>query len=95
MNYKEIKLRIANPGESCFYDNRYAICNEFGPIAFVHADCEQDAIDEAMDRGKLDSELMSSEDYQEYESNGWHDSFMLVGDAGEPIWAEYLSIARI
>jgi len=95
MRYGEIKRRIANPGEACFYSKRYAICNEFGPIAFVHANCTQDAIDEAADAGKLDSEQMSSDDHQEYESNGWNDSFMLAGNAGEPFWCEYLSISEI
>ena len=95
MKYSEIKRRIANPGEKCFYNKRYAICNEFGPIAFVHADSTQDAIDEAADRGKLDSEQMSKADYQEYDSKGWHDSFLLAGNASEPFWCEYLSISEI
>ena len=94
MTYSEIKRRIANPGEGCFYSKRYAICNEFGPIAFVHADNEQDAIDEAVDRGKLDSEQMSDEDYQEYDARGWHDSFILAGNASEPFWSVYLSISE-
>lgn len=95
MKYSEIKRRIANPGESCFYDKRYAICNEFGVIAFAHANNEQDAIDEAVDAGKLDSELMSEADHAEYESNGWDDSYILAGNASEPFWSECLSIAEV
>lgn len=90
-----IKRRFANPGESVYYNRRYAICNEFGPIAFVHADCEQDAIDEAADSGKLDSEKMSEADYLEYDTNGWNDSFILAGNASEPFWAEYLTIRDV
>ena len=95
MNHAELKKRLANPGESCFYNRRYAICNEFGPIAFVHADCTRDAIDIAVDAGKLDSERMSDEDHQEYEANGWDDSFMLAGNASEPFWTNYMSISEI
>ena len=95
MKYSEIKRRIANPGESCVYDKRYAICNEYGVIAFAHANNEQDAIDEAVDAGKLDSELMSEADHAEYESNGWDDSYILAGNASEPFWSECLSIAEV
>ena len=95
MKYTEIKRRLANPGESVFYNRRFAICNEFGPIAFVHADCTQDAIDIAVDAGKLDSERMTNDDWQEYESNGWDDSYMLAGNASEPFWCKYLSIREI
>lgn len=95
MRFSEIKRRFANPGERVFYSRRYAICNQFGPIAFVWADCTQDAIDEAVDRGKLDSERMSDADFQEYEANGWDDSYMLAGNASEPFWTEYLSIQDI
>jgi len=95
MKHSEIKRRFANPGESCFYANRYAICNEFGPIAFVHADNEQDALDEAADCGKLDCQLMSHADYLEYDAKGWHDSYILAGNASEPFWAEHLTIEQI
>jgi len=95
MKYSEIKRRLANPSESVFYSKRYAICNEFGPIAFVHANCTQDAIDNAVDAGKLDSERMSDADHQEYEANGWDDSYMLAGNASEPFWCESLSIEDI
>ena len=95
MRFGEIKRRWANPGQGYWYNKRYAICNEFGPIAFVHADCEQMALDEAVDAGKMDSERMSDEDYQEYDSNGWDDSFILAGNASEPFWSEYLSIAEV
>ena len=95
MKYSEIKRRFANPGESCFYANRYAICNEFGPIAFVHADNVQDALDEAADCGKLDSEIMSPADYLEYDTNGWDDGFILAGNASEPFWSNYLTIEKI
>ena len=95
MKYREIKRRIANPGEGCFYDKRYAICNEFGPIAFVHADNEAVALDIAADNGKLDSESMTEEDYQEYQAKGWDDSYLLAGNASEPFWCEYMYISEV
>mgnify|MGYP001814745610 CR=1 FL=1 len=95
MNYSQIKRRIANFDDRQWTDHVYAICNEFGVIAIVYADHEQDALDAAMDSGKLDSELMSESDYKEYERQGWDDSYMLLGNASEPVWSEYLSISKI
>ena len=48
-----------------------------------------------MDDGFMDSQLMSPEDYKEYNDNGWHDSYFYAGNASEPIWTEYLSIVEI
>ena len=95
MIYSEIKRRIANPGERVFYTGVFAIGNEFGAIAFVNADHEQDALDIAVDTGKLDSERMTDADYIEYESKGWEDSYLLAGNASEPFWNEYLWIKRL
>lgn len=95
MKYAQIKRRIANPLEGCFYRNRYAIANEFGFIAFVHADCEGDALDIAADSGHLDSERMSEEDFNECAAMGWDDSYILLGNASEPFHSHYLSITQI
>jgi hypothetical protein len=43
----------------------------------------------------MDSELMSDADHATYEANGWDDSFMRLGNAGEPFWTEYLGITDI
>ena len=32
------------------------------------------------------------EDHAEYNTNGWHDSYMYAGNASEPFWTEYLWI---
>ncbi len=95
MNFAEIKRRIANPNERRYYDKTYAVHNEYGVVAIVYADCEQNALDEALDGGKLDSMLMSAEDFAEYEQKGWHDSYMLLGNASEPVWTDYLGINEI
>jgi hypothetical protein len=95
MNYTQIKRRFANPLDKAFYSTRYAIYNEYGAIAFVYADNEQDALDTAVNCNCLDSEMMSAEDHAEYESKGWDDSFCLLGNASEPFWCEYLSITVV
>ena len=95
MRYTEIKRRIANPNERRFYDKTYAITNEFGIVAIVYADCEQHALDEAVDCGKLNSMLMSAEDFAEYEREGWEDSYAFAGNASEPVLTDYLGIHEI
>ena len=91
----DVKALIANPCEGVFYDKRYAICNEFGVIALVHANNEQDAIDEAVDNDKMDCQLMSAADHKEYDDNGWNDSFIYAGNASEPFWSEYLGVYEV
>lgn len=95
MKYSIVKSLIANPGERIYHDHTYVVSNELGPIAIAYADSEQDALDEAADAGKLDSQLMSDSDYQEYSENGWDDSYLLAGNASEPFWQEYLGIQEI
>ena len=95
MKYSEIKRRVVDHNGSRFYDRRFCIYNEFGPIAFVWSDCEQNALDEAVDSGHMDSERMSDEDHAEYAANGWGDSYILAGNASEPFWSHYLGIAEI
>ena len=73
----------------------WAIRNQFGALCVVVGAHEQEALDEAVNEGFLDSELMSPLDYKEYSDNGWHDSYTYAGSASEAIWAEYLSIVEI
>ena len=56
---------------------------------------EQEAIDNCVDSNLWDSFMMSSEDYAEYESKQWDDSYILAGNASEPFWAEHLYIEAI
>ena len=95
MKFSEIKRRIANPNARNYYDKTYAIYNEFGVVAIVYADCEQDALDEAVDSGKLDSMIMGAEDFAEHEQEGGHDRYIFAGNAGEPVWTDYLGINEI
>ena len=90
--YKQVKQLIACADDKAFYDRTYYIANEFGLLAIVYADTEQDALDSAVDNGLLNSEVMSPEDYAEYVENGWEDSYCHAGNASEPIWCEHLRI---
>jgi hypothetical protein len=95
MNFSQLKRRVCNFEDKNFTEHAYAVCNEFGLIAIVYADNDQDALDAAMDNGGLDSELMDMVDYREYEAEGWDDSYMLLGNASEPVWSENLLINQI
>ena len=92
MNKAQLRKRVCNFSDKAWCKHTYAICNEFGLICIVYADNEQDALDAAMDNNGLDSELMDKVDYREYEAKGWDDSYMLLGNASEPVWSENLSI---
>lgn len=54
-----------------------------------------DALDNLVDEGGWDHCQMSEEDYAEYSENEWDDSFILLGNASEPFWAENLHIEEI
>ena len=73
----------------------YAISHEFGVFALAIGSHEQEALDNAVDDECMDCMIMDQEDFQEYEDNGWHDSFILAGNASEPFWSEYLGISRL
>jgi hypothetical protein len=61
-------------------------------LAVVFADCRQDAIDEAVDAGKLDRYLVTPDDLKGYE-NGEGISFL--GNAGEPFDIEGLDAIEL
>ena len=61
-------------------------------ICVSYGNNEQEAIDNAVDDNLMDCQLMSDEDHAEYDTNGWHDSYMYAGNASEPFWTEYLWI---
>ena len=92
MNNQKMQIRIANKDGYRFGERAYLIGNEFGLLCVAYGDNEQEAIDNAVDEGFLDSELMSDEDHAEYDSEGWHDSYIYAGDAGEAFWSQYLWI---
>lgn len=85
-------MLIANKAGYKWGEKAYLIGHEFGLICVAYANCEQDALDYAVDDGFMDSEKMSDEDYSEHDSEGWHDSFITAGNAGEAFWCNYLWI---
>lgn len=56
---------------------------------------EQEALDYAVDNNLLDSQKMSDEDFQEYSQNGWCDSYITAGNAGEPFWSENMIVTKL
>lgn len=92
---RDIRKLIVNFEDKRYTNKRYAIANEYGCLAIVYANNEQDALDIAADAGALDCQLMERVDYLEYLDNAWDDSYILLGNASEPYWCEYLSITEI
>ena len=93
---------VANPSDyipnGAFNPNRvkpYLIHNEYGVLAIVYASHLQDALDEAVDSDKLDSCLVSVEDYNEAEKDGHADEFVFLGNAGEPFDLTYIGIIEL
>ena len=59
--YSSIKALYVNASGSAYCDTRWAVWNEFGVIAIVFADCEQDALDILVDEStKLDSCMVAN-----------------------------------
>lgn len=103
MNINTIKKAVMALEEAGYKAGEYnphnvrawAIGNEFGLLGVVVAEHEAEALDEAVDLGLMDSDLMSPEDQAEYEAEEWYDSFTYAGNAGEAVWTEHLTIQAI
>jgi len=85
-------MKIANKDGFKWGEKAYLIGHEFGLICVAYGNHENEAIDNAVDAGYMDSERMSDADHDEYDANGWYDSFLYAGNASEPFWCEYLWI---
>jgi len=85
-------VKIANKDGFKWGEKAYLIGHEFGLICVAYGNHENEAIDNAVDAGYMDSERMSDADHDEYDANGWYDSFLYAGNASEPFWCEYLWI---
>jgi len=73
----------------------WEITNELGHVCIAIGSHEQGALDSAVDNGLMQRFAMDAEDYAEYETNGWDDSYALLGNAQEPYWTEYMGITEI
>ena len=63
-------------------------------LAVVFADCEQDAIDEAVDEDKLDRYLIAEEDLSDY-GDDTIEGVSYLGNAGEPFDIESLGLIEL
>jgi len=62
-------------------------------VAVVFADCLQDALDIAVDAGKLDAFKVSDDDLADYGEN--EDGISRLGNAGEPFDIEGLGVEEL
>lgn len=62
-------------------------------LAVVFASCLQDAIDAAVDAGKLDRFKLTEEDLKDYEEDD--DRIAYLGNAGEPFDIESLDVVEL
>ena len=63
-------IKIANKDGFRYGENAYLIGHEFGLICVAYGNNEQEAIDNAVDAGYMDCQLMSDSDHTEYDANG-------------------------
>ena len=85
-------LKIANKDGYRWGETAYLIGHEFGTICVSYGHDEQSALDNAVDEGFMNSELMDDWEREEYEYNQFYDSYIIAGNAGEAFWSEYLWI---
>jgi endo-1,4-beta-mannosidase len=72
----------------------WLINNEFGTLAIVYASCEQDALDAAVDAGKMDSQQVSEEDLAEM-SEEEREELLTAGNASEYFYQDYLAMVEL
>lgn len=72
----------------------FHIADECGGAVVVgyHA---QDALDNLVNEGGFDHNLMSDEDFAVYSARGWDDCYSHLGNASEPFWTGNLHIEEI
>ena len=76
------------------YPKAFKIADECKGVVVVGYH-EADALDNLVNEGGFDHNLMSEEDFAEYSEKGWEDSYTLLGNASEPFWTEHLFIEEI
>jgi hypothetical protein len=95
--------RVANPDDyipsSEFNPHNihpFLLYNEYGfVLAIVYASHLQDALDIAVGHHKLDSCLVSNDDFAEAEREGYADEYALLGNAGEPFDLTYVGVIEL
>lgn len=76
----------------------WVIGNEFGALCAVWADCEQDALDEAVDANFLDSLQVDEAEFAQMPEDE-QDEFARLGNAGEPfdlsnVWIQTVRLSE-
>jgi hypothetical protein len=72
----------------------WLIHNEFGTLAIVYASHEQDALDVAVDAGKMDSQQVSEEDLAGM-SEEEREELLTAGNASEYFHQDYLGMIEL
>lgn len=106
-SYSQIRFRdsdVVNP-DDCIYAGEYNphntrpwLLHDHGfVLAVVFADCEQDALDIAVDADKLDRYLVSDDERSEHGATAEEqdESLSYLGNAGEPFDIESLSMVEL
>jgi hypothetical protein len=87
--YSSLKALYVNASDKAWFDRRFAVWNEYGVIAIVFADCEQDALDIVVDESsKLDRCLL--EDGEDV-----YDEHVPLGNGGELFDLSYIGMKEI
>ena len=68
---------LINPDDFAFCDNLYLLKSHYNIIGFVFADCLQDALDEAVDAGKMGYFEVDPEEWEDHELS-------YLGNNGKP-----------
>jgi hypothetical protein len=76
--YSSIKALYVNASDKAYCDKRWGVWNEYGVIAIVYADCEQDALDIIVDDStKLDScQVANTRENREYHARLGNDGML-------------------
>jgi len=72
-------------------DKLHVIGNEFGAVCAIWGSCDQDVLDEAVDQGFLDAQLISDEDMEQMDSSEAAE-VSRAGNEGKPINLDHVWI---
>ena len=87
-------LDFVPAGETNYRNSRPWLLHDQGfTLAVVFASCEQDAVDEAVDAGKLNRFMIAEGDMADYGDEG--EGIAYLGNAGEPFDIESLGIIEL
>ena len=84
---------FVNPDDLGIWKHCYALLDHGFLLAIVFADCEQDALDEAFDHGKLEQFRITEEEAKDYGPDGWGISYL--GNEGTECDIESVEIVEL